>query len=102
MKQINQGFTLVEFVLATFIFAALAAGMAIMGAYYFQNYAFSFEEQQAISHAQLALTNIVREIREARPGDNGAWPLIDLQETSFVFYSDVTNDGRSDRVRYFL
>jgi len=45
---------------------------------------------------------MVRDIREARMGDDGSWPIVDASDNSFTFYSDVTNDGRSDKVRYFL
>lgn len=97
-----RGFTLLELILATFIFGLIAAGVAGFAVYYFQNYAFSFEQQQAIGGAQTSLTAMIREIREARMGDNGAWPLVQTDDNAFIFYSDVTNDGRSDRVRYFL
>ena len=36
------GFTLVELVLAVFIFSAITAGVAAFGVYYFQSYSFSF------------------------------------------------------------
>jgi len=102
MKPFTSGFTLLELILSTFIFALIAALAAGFSVYYFQNYSFSFEEQQAIGHAQSSTTTMIREIREARMADNGAWPLEQTGDMTLVFYSDVTNDGRSDRVRYFL
>ena len=45
---------------------------------------------------------MLRELREARSAENGAWPLVQTDDATIVFYSDVTNDGRTDRVRYFL
>jgi prepilin-type N-terminal cleavage/methylation domain-containing protein len=96
------GFTLLEVMIATFIFSAIAGGVAIFSAYYLKNYSFSFEENQSVSIAQTGLTTMLREIREARIGDDGAWPIVDALDNSFTFYSDVTNDGRSDKVRYFL
>ncbi|RJR15448.1 prepilin-type N-terminal cleavage/methylation domain-containing protein [Candidatus Microgenomates bacterium] len=104
MKQYTaqSAFTLVEVIVATFIFAVIAGLVAIFAVYYFQSYTFSFEENQAIGAAQSSLTRMVREIREIRSGDDGAYPIVDPQDTSFTFFADVTNDGRSDRVRYFL
>ena len=96
------GFTLVELIVSTFIFAIIAGGVAIFSAYYFRNYSFSFDEAQVVNQAQYGMTTLLREIREARSGDNGAWPLVQTDDNTFIFYSDVTNDGRSDRVRYFL
>jgi len=98
----HNGFTLLEIILAIFLFSIIAALVAIFGVYYFKNYAFSYEKQQVIGQAQGALTQMIREIRKIRNGDNGSWPLIQTDNTAFTFYADVTNDGRADRVRYFL
>lgn len=98
----KKGFTLLEVMIASFLFSSIVAFVAIFGVYYFKNYAFSYEEQQVIGQAQGALTQMVREIRKARNGDNGSWPLVQTDNTTFIFYADVTNDGRTDRVRYFL
>jgi type II secretory pathway component PulJ len=102
MKKYNSGFTLVEIITATFMFAVIAGGVAVFGAYYFKNYSFSFEETQSVNMAQQALTTMIREIREARSADDGAWPLNQTDDNTLIFYSDVTNDGRTDRVRYFI
>jgi len=102
MKRTQSGFTLLELIMAVFMFAIIAALIAAFSIYYFGNYSFSFEENQSISQAQTAMTQMVREIREARIGDDGAWPIVTPQDTVFEFYCDVTNDGRSDKVRYFL
>jgi prepilin-type N-terminal cleavage/methylation domain-containing protein len=96
------GFTLVEVMVAVFVFSVLTGGVAIFSAYYFKNYSFSFEENQSISIAQTGITKMIREIRETRSGDDGSWPIVDAQDNTFTFYSDVTNDGRTDKVRYFL
>jgi prepilin-type N-terminal cleavage/methylation domain-containing protein len=102
MQKYKSGFTLVEVMVAGFIFAAIAVGVAAFSAYYLKNYSYSFEETQSVGLAQNALTSMVREIREARNGDDGAWPIVQADDFTFVFYSDVTNDGKSDKVRYFL
>lgn len=96
------GFTLVEVIVAIFIFSIVVAGVAGFAIYYIRNYSFSFEETQSVGQAQQALTTMIREIREARSADNGAWPLTSLDDNSFIFYADVTNDKRADRVRYFI
>jgi prepilin-type N-terminal cleavage/methylation domain-containing protein len=102
MPKYKQGFTLLEVLLAIFIFSAVAAGVAAFSAYYLKNYSYSFEETQSIGLAQNGLTTIIREIREARMGEDGSWPIVQADDFNFIFYSDVTNDGKSDKVRYFL
>ena len=101
MKQ-SFGFTLVEVMVAMFVFSVITGGVAVFSAYYFKNYSFSFEENQSVSIAQTGITSMIRAIREARSGDDGSWPIVDAQDNTFTFYSDVTNDGRPDKVRYFL
>lgn len=105
MKQIPKntyGFTLVEVMMAIVMFAFIAGGASLFAVYYFQNYSFSFEENQLIGQTQSSFTTMIREIREARMADDGAWALAQTDDNTFVFYSDVTNDGRSDRIRYFI
>ncbi len=103
MKNAYQhGFTLVEVLVAAFIFAVITALVSGFAVYYFQSYQFSFEENQQISQTQNAFTTIIREVRETRPAENGAYPIAQADDATLVFYADVTNDGRADRVRYFL
>lgn len=96
------GFTLVELLVATFMLGAVIVLVAGFATYYFQAYSFSFEQNQAVGSAQGNLTNMIREIREARSAESGAYPIVEAADNSFIFYSDVTNDGKTDRVRYFL
>jgi prepilin-type N-terminal cleavage/methylation domain-containing protein len=102
MKKYKQGFTLLELIIALFLFGAIVALVAGFGVYFFKNYAFSFEEQQEIGQAQTALTQMIREIRKIQTADNGSWPLVQTDNNSFIFYADVNSDGKADRVRYFL
>lgn len=101
-KNNHQGFTLVEVIVASFLFVLISAGTAVFAVYYLKNYTFSFEENQAVGQAQTTITSMVRNIREARFAEDGAWAILQADDNNFIFYSDVTNDGRPDRVRYFL
>lgn len=98
----TKGFTLLEVVVATFIAISLMSVVTIMIVYFSRNYSFSLEQYEAIQSAQPTLTQIIREIREARSADNGAWPLEKTTDNELIFFSDVTGDSRTDRVRYLL
>lgn len=98
----RRGFTLVEVMVAVSIVAGVVSVVFGFVYYYLRSYSFSFEEYRSINQAQSAFTIMIREIREARTGENGAWPIAAADDNSLVFYSDVSNDGRTDRVRYFL
>jgi len=97
-----RGFTILEVVIALFLFTSIIGTVTIFFVYYLRNYSFSFEENQLVNISQSGMTQMIRQIREARNGENGAWPIVDASDTSLTFYSDVSNDGRTDRVRYFV
>lgn len=98
----HQGFTLVEMLVSAFIMGLVILGALAFAVYYFQSSSFSFEEVQTINEAQIGTTTIIREIREARISEVGGWPLETANDSSLVFYSDINDDGRTDRVRYFI
>lgn len=98
----KNGFSLIEVLVAASIFTIISAVLTGFIVYYFQAYSFSFDQNQAINSAQTSLTTLIREIREARNGENGAYPIVQTNDNTFIFYSDITNDGRSDLVKYFI
>lgn len=102
VKKNRQGFTLSELMMAVAIFVLIVGATSVFVIYYFQNYSFSFEENQAIGLSQSSFTTMIRELREARNGEDGAWPLSQTDDNEITFFADVTNDGKSDKVRYFL
>lgn len=102
MTKRQNGFTIVELLLGGTLIILITGALVVLATLYFQNFSFSFEETLSISYAQNAMTTMVREIREARYGEDGAWPLAQADDTTLTFYSDVTNDNKSDKVRYFL
>lgn len=102
MKKTTKGYTVIEILMAISLLNIVIALAVILLMYYFRSYSFSFTQQQAIHEGQRAFAQIIRDIREIRTGENGSWPIIEALDNSFIFYSDVTNDGRTDRVRYFV
>lgn len=59
-------------------------------------------QQQATETARLQLKRITIALREARPSDTGAYPLMEISPQKIVFYSDIDNDNVTERVRYEL
>ncbi len=97
-----KSFTLIETIVAIAIFT-LAFG-ALMGfivmAYRVHGYA--WQQAIAIGEARKGIETMVKEIREARPGDDGSYPIEYAGDKEFIFYSDIDGDGKTERVRYFL
>ncbi len=96
------GFTLVEMLIAVFVFTLLMAGMAAIIVHLYQAHAFSWQQAQAIDEAQRGVKAMIREIREATVGADGSYPIIKADDSELIFFSDIDNDGLTERVRYFL
>lgn len=97
-----KSFTLIETIVTIVIFT-LAMGAAsgfILMAYRTQSY--TWQQSLAISEARGGIETMVKEIREARQGDDGSYPIELAGDKEFIFYSDIDRDGKTERVRYFL
>ncbi len=97
-----KGFTLIETIVALGIFILALVGISGMVIYGYRTYRFSIEHARAVDEAKLGLQTMVREIREARWGQDGSWPIEKAGDKEFIFYSDIDSDGKVERVRYFL
>jgi hypothetical protein len=101
-KNFTKAFTAIEALISIVIFS-LAMG-AITGfillSYRTHNYA--FEESTAVNEARRGVELMTKEIRAAKTGDNGSYPIEVADDKQFIFYSDIDKDGETERVRYFL
>lgn len=101
-KNKQKGFTIVETIVAILVFTlAMGAVFAFVMALY-QVYGYTWEQSSAIDEVRRGVEIMVKEIREARTGDNGSFIIEKADDKEFVFYSDIDNDGKTERVRYFL
>lgn len=97
-----KGFTLIESLVTVAIFVlALGATVGlVLGLYRSQGY--TFQQAQAIEEARNGIEIMVKEIREARGGDDGSYIIERADDFEFIFYSDIDKDGDTERVRYFV
>lgn len=96
-----KGFTFIETIITIFVFTlAMGAVMAfiIMG-YRTQSYAFG--QARAIQEARRGIEVMVKEIREARTGEDGSYVIYNAQDNEFSFFSDIDRDLAIEKVRYF-
>lgn len=98
----QKGFTLIEVIIAVVITGIL--GAALLGLQYIisQNQIVVWKNYLGVEEANSSITALVREIRTAQNGDNGAYPLESAQDTQIVFYTDYDFDGSTERIRYSL
>ncbi|MDO8601078.1 MAG: prepilin-type N-terminal cleavage/methylation domain-containing protein [bacterium] len=97
-----KGFTLIETIIAIGVFSLVLTaltGFIIMG---YRTFGFSWQQSIAIDEARRGIEIMVKEIREAKTGDNGSYPVVLAEDKEFVFFSDIDKDGETERVRYFL
>jgi len=98
----QNGFTLIEALVGASLTLLIGAGIVGLIIILGQNRVGVFENYVNVEAANNNVTTITREIRNARPGDNGAYTLSVAEDQEFVFYSDIDFDGLTERVRYTL
>jgi len=101
-KAKNSGFTLIE-ILVTVAITAIIAGSIITLIYISYRSRFvTFQNLINVDDANRNISTMIRELRNVRAGENGAYPLEKALDQEIVFYSDIDYDGQSERVRYTL
>ena len=101
MKNFKKGFTLIESLVTIAIFILVLGGLfeLVLGGY--KAYHYTFQQAQAVSESRNGIEIMIKEIREARPGDDGSYIIEKADDYEFIFYSDIDKDGDTERVRYF-
>jgi len=96
------GFTLIEILVTMAIFSLImgAVGLFARDTFYYNNI-FS-GGLTSYDDAKKILQPITSEIRSASPSSLGAYSIEIADNTNFVFYTDINNNGLKERVRYFL
>jgi len=96
------GFTLVEALVAIFIFALIMGAVYAGATALYKTYNYGWQQSRAIEEARRGIETMTKEIREAGPGDDGSYPIEKAGDNEFIFYSDINKNGKAERVRYFL
>ncbi len=96
------GLSLVEAVVTIFVFSVLMLLISLAVVSIYKTKTYQWEQALAVSEARIGVERMVKEIRQARNGENGAYPIAYAGDKEFIFYADVDNDGKAERVRYFL
>lgn len=100
--QARSGMSLIEAIMAVFIFSVCIAGFTLLFLRSWTTNSFILEEGQTAFLNQRAVDNVVNDIRRARQADNGDYPLEAGDDDSIMFYVDTDGDGTTERVHYFL
>lgn len=101
-SQPSGGLTLIEILISVVILGLLGAGLLSLQFILGQNQTVVFKNYLQIDEANSNVTALARELRTARAGDNGSYPLEIVLDQEIAFFSDIDFDGQVERVRYFL
>lgn len=99
---LSRGITFIESLVTVFIFILIFGAVSAFLVMAYQSQGYSWQQAVAIDEARKGIETMIREIREARPGDDGSYPIEKAEDKEFIFYSDIDKDGQTERVRYFL
>ncbi|MBL7156213.1 MAG: hypothetical protein ISS87_01265 [Candidatus Pacebacteria bacterium] len=97
-----KGFTLIETLILVLVFSLVMGAVFTFILMFYRTYGYIFAQSTAINEARRGIETMVKEIREARAGDDGSFPIEMAGDKEFIFYSDIDKDGAIERVRYFL
>ena len=97
-----KAFTLIETLIVIGIFAIIMGAVFSAIVMVYKTHGYTWQQSLAIDEARRGIKIMAQEIREARPGDDGSFPIEKADDKEFIFYSDIDKDGAVERVRYFL
>jgi prepilin-type N-terminal cleavage/methylation domain-containing protein len=69
-----RAFTLTETIVAIFVFSILMGAVSGMILMLYRTHSYEWQQSIAIEEARRGIETMVKEIREAREGENGAYP----------------------------
>ena len=98
----TKGYSILEVMITVAILTLIIGAIGI-----FQSDIFSLNRLIQIGlNNQYEAKNIIRpftgEVREAVSSAQGSYALVETGTSSFIFYSDIDNDLRVEKIRYFL
>jgi prepilin-type N-terminal cleavage/methylation domain-containing protein len=98
----SRGFTVIEVVVVLGITSIMITALLRFIVAGYPLHRVTYLQQRSTETARIQLKRIAKSIREARPSDTGAYPLVEMSPQKLVFYADVDNDGITEKLRYEL
>ncbi|MFC1649308.1 type II secretion system protein J [Patescibacteria group bacterium] len=101
-KTIANGFTLIEILVGAAITLVIAGALVTLTYILGESRVTVFQNYIDAEKSNANISTTIREIRNARQGENGSYALITADDQEFIFFSDIDYDGQAERVRYTL
>ncbi|MFA5986795.1 MAG: prepilin-type N-terminal cleavage/methylation domain-containing protein [Parcubacteria group bacterium] len=97
-----RGVTFVETIVVIGIMSAVMLGSSLFFVRMWRTNQFTYEIAIASLVSSRGIQKAEKDIRAARPAENGAFPIVSAEDHSIVFYMDYDEDGIAERVHYFV
>ncbi|MEK7095422.1 MAG: type II secretion system protein [Patescibacteria group bacterium] len=100
--QSQKAFSLIEIIVVVAIFSLI---IVLVGSFQSNILVYNKYSSDVISSAQDArsiLRTMVQEMRSAKTGNNGSYPIVQVATSTIVFFSDTDADGLQEQIRYFI
>ncbi|MFH0791973.1 MAG: hypothetical protein V1905_02055, partial [bacterium] len=97
----DSGFTLIETILTIVVFIIIVVALFSAIVRGLDIYRFSTEQAYAVDEARRGIEVMVKEIRSARPGDDGSYVIKKANDFEFIFFADIDGDSQAEQVRYY-
>ena len=97
-----RGLTIIEAIVTITITSLLMIVISQAVLSFYKSNRVALEESFQIRSAERGAQTLVRDLREATYGDDGAYPLAEIGPNSMTFYSDVDRTSPVERIRYII
>jgi type II secretory pathway component PulJ len=102
IKNQQLGFSILEMIFVIFILTIIGVAIANFQFNIFSLNKISTDNLTSQKEIYQALKIIRTEIRSMSSSNKGDYPIIKVATSTFTFYNDTNNDGRKEKIRYFL
>lgn len=101
-KNKKRGISLIEVLLGVFILSLVGIAIFELQSSVLRTESILSGSLDASHEASKAVKILATEIREARIGKDGSYPILVATSTEFVFFTDIDDDDSPEKIRYFL
>ncbi len=96
------GVTIIEVIVVTFIATMVIAALLRFLSLGHPIAKITYLQSQSTEAARIQLKRLASALREARPSDAGAYPLVETSPQRLIFFANIDGDTGTERVRYEL
>lgn len=98
----QHGFTLIEMLVALAVLTVALGATTVFITTIYRSQGYILQQGIAINEARQGIETMVKELREARMGDDGSYLIEKAEDYEIIFYSDIDKDGDIEKIRYFV